>query len=112
MLSHISHIQLFATVWTITHQSMGFSRQEYWSGLPCPPPWDLPDPGIDPTSLKSSALAGGLFTTATTWETQRNPRELKLISMNLCITGLGFTDWTSPQWLLGSTSPPTANGRG
>ena len=95
MLSHFSHIQLFASVWTVTHQSplpMGFSRQEYWSGLPRPPPGDLPDPGIDPTSLKSSALAGGLFTTATIWETQRSPRELRLISMNLCITGLGFTD--------------------
>ena len=43
--------------------STGFSRQEYWSGLPCPPPGDLPDPGIEPTSLTSSALAGGFFTT-------------------------------------------------
>ena len=39
--------------------SMGFSRQEYWSGLPCPPPGDLPDPGIEPASLISLALAGG-----------------------------------------------------
>ena len=43
------------------------SRQEYWSGLPCPPPGDLPDPGIEPTSLTSSALAGG-FTISITWE--------------------------------------------
>ena len=46
-------IQLFATTWTIVHQaplSMGFSRQEYWSRLPCPPPGDLPDPGIKPRS--------------------------------------------------------------
>ena len=43
--------------------SMGFSRQEYWSGLPCPPPGDLPDPGIKPASLRSPALAGGFFTT-------------------------------------------------
>ena len=48
--------------------SMRFSRQEYWSGLPCPPPGDLPDPGIKPTSLMSPALAGGFFTTSTTWE--------------------------------------------
>ena len=48
--------------------SMGFSRQEYWSGLPCSPPWDLPDPGIEPTSLKSPVLAGGFFTTSATWE--------------------------------------------
>ena len=50
----LSHAQLFATLCTIAHQaplSMGFSRQEYWSGLPCPPPGDLPYPGIEPTSL-------------------------------------------------------------
>ena len=47
---------------------MGFSRQEYWSGLPCPPPGDLPNPGIKPVSLTSPALAGGLFTTGATWE--------------------------------------------
>ena len=43
---------------------MGFSRQEYWSGLPCPPPGDLPDPGIEPESLTSPALAGRFFTLA------------------------------------------------
>ena len=42
---------------------MGFSRQEYWSGLPCPPPGDLPDPGTEPESLMSPALAGGFSTT-------------------------------------------------
>ena len=47
---------------------MGFSRQEYWSGLPCPPPWDLPNPGMERVSLTSPALAGGFFTTSTTWE--------------------------------------------
>ena len=46
--------------------SMGFSRQEYWSGSPCPPPGDLPNPGIEPGSLMSPALAGGFFTTSTT----------------------------------------------
>ena len=46
--------------------SLGFSRQEYWSGLPCPPPGDLPDPGIEPKSLTFPALAGGSFTTSTT----------------------------------------------
>ena len=49
------------TLWTVAHQSplsMGFSRQEYWSGLPCLPPGDLPDPGIKPTSLMAHALAG------------------------------------------------------
>ena len=48
--------------------SMGFSRQEYWGGLPCPPPGNLPDPGIKPASLTSPALAGGFFTTSATWE--------------------------------------------
>ena len=46
---------------------MGFSRQEYWSDLSCSPTGDLPNPGIDPTSVVSSALAGGFFTTSTTW---------------------------------------------
>ena len=56
---------------------MGFSRQEYWSGLSCPPPRDLPDPGIEPVSLKSHALAGGFFTTSTTWRetsSKKSPR--------------------------------------
>ena len=56
----------FATPWTAAHQaplSMGFSRQEYWSGLPFPSPVDLPDSGIEPASLVSSALAGQFFTT-------------------------------------------------
>ena len=48
--------------------SLRFSRQEYWSGLPCPPPGDLPDPEVRHTSLKSPALAGGFFTTTATWE--------------------------------------------
>jgi len=47
---------------------MGFSRQAYWSGLPCPPPEDLPDPGIKPAPFISPALAGGFFTTSATWE--------------------------------------------
>ena len=48
--------------------AMGFSRQEYWSGLPCPPSGDLPNPGIAPTSLISPALAGRFFTTSATGE--------------------------------------------
>ena len=47
---------------------MGFSRQEYWSGMPFPLPGDLPDPGIEPMSLISPALASGFFTTTATWE--------------------------------------------
>ena len=48
----------------------GFSRQEYWSGLPCLPLGNLLDPGIEPVSLRSPALAGGFFSTSTTWEAQ------------------------------------------
>ena len=54
MLSHFSHVGLFATPWTVAYQaplSMGFSGQEHWSGLPCPPPWNLPDPGIESAFL-------------------------------------------------------------
>ena len=54
------------TAWTVARQaplSMEFSRQEYWSGLPFPPPRDLPNPEIEPVSLASPALAGGFFTT-------------------------------------------------
>ena len=59
-------VQVFVTPRTVTHQaplSMGFSRQESWSGLPDPPPRDLPDPGTEPSSLVSPALAVGFFTT-------------------------------------------------
>ena len=71
MLSHFSHIQLFATLWAIAGQallSMGFSREEYWNGLPCPPLGDLLDPGIKPASLRSPALTGGFFTAGATWD--------------------------------------------
>ena len=64
-----SCVQLFATLWTAACQtplSMGFSRQEYWSGLPCCPPGNLPNPGIKPASLTSAALADGFLSTSTT----------------------------------------------
>ena len=54
VLSHFSCVQLFVTLWTVAHQaplSMGFFRQKYWSALPCPPPGDLLDPGIEAASL-------------------------------------------------------------
>ena len=68
MLSRFSRVQLFVTPWTVAHQAprpMGFSRQEDYSGLPCPPPGDLPHPGIEPESFMSPALAGKFFTTST-----------------------------------------------
>ena len=72
MISHFSHVQLIVTLWTVACQSplsMGFSRKEYWSGLPCSPPGDLPYLGIKLTSLTSLAFAGKFFTTSTTRET-------------------------------------------
>ena len=63
-LSCLSHVLLYVTLWTVAHQaplSMGFSRQEYWSGLPCPPPGDRPSPEVEPASLTSPALAGGFL---------------------------------------------------
>ena len=71
MLSCFSHIQLFATLWTVAPQAplfMGFSKQEYWSQLPYPPPGDLPDTGIEPKSPAFPALASGFFTQQATWE--------------------------------------------
>ena len=73
MLSHFSHVQLFATLWTVACQAplfVGFSEQEYWSGLTFPPPGDLPNTGIETVSLMSPALAGWFFTTSATWEAQ------------------------------------------
>ena len=72
VFSHFSHVWFFVTPWTVAHQaplSMGVSRQRYWSGLPYPPPGDLPDPGIEPVSLTSLSLTGEFFTTSATWET-------------------------------------------
>ena len=58
LLSHFSSVRFFVTLWTVAHQaplSMGFSRQEYWSGLPFPPPGDLRNPGIEPRSPELQA---------------------------------------------------------
>ena len=71
MLNCFSRVQLFATLWVAAYEAplfMGSSRQEYWSGLPCPSLKDLLNPGIEPMSLMSPALARGFFTTSTTWE--------------------------------------------
>ena len=83
MLSRFSSVQLFATLWSVAHQpplSMGFSRQESWSGLPCPPPGDLPNPRIKLPSLISPASAGRFITTSATWEALIN-----LLTGNLCL---------------------------
>ena len=64
--SYFSCAQLSVTLWTVAHQvplSMGLSRHEYWNGLPCPPPGDIPNPEIKPMSLTSPALTDGFLTT-------------------------------------------------
>ena len=72
VLSRLSCVRLFATLWSVAcwaPLSMGSFRQEYWSGLPCLPRGDLPDPGIEPVSPMSPEFAGRFFTTSFTWET-------------------------------------------
>ena len=86
----LSCVWLSATPWTVAHQaplSMGFSRQEYWSGFPFPFPGDLPDPGIKPTS---SALSGGFFTTVP----PEKPH--KFIMSQFC----GSEAWAQHAWVL------------
>ena len=93
-----------ATPWTVAHQaslSIGFSRQEYWSGLPCPSPDDLPTPGIESASLMSPAAAGGLFTSSTTQEAcilraekmvllALLSRLLQVYSLSICVINWSF----------------------
>ena len=80
-LSRFSHVLLCVTLWTVAHQvplSLGFSRQEYRSGLPCPPPGDLSHPGIEPVPLISPALAGWFFSVSATWEAGRVSGDIKI----------------------------------
>ena len=75
VLSHFSRVWLFGTLWTAAHhtpQSMRFSRKEYCSGLPWPSPGDLPNPGIEPASLMSPALAGGSLSLYWKWKWSRD----------------------------------------
>ena len=89
MLSHFSHVRLFVTSWTVALQallSMGFFRQEYWSGLSFSSPGDLPDPGLKPASLMSPALASGFFTTTASWEDPIPPGHHKMPGWAPCVT--------------------------
>ena len=71
VLKHLSCVWLIVMLWMVACQAplyMGFSRQEYWNALPYPPPGDLPNPGVEPTSLTFPASAGAFFTTSAIWE--------------------------------------------
>ena len=75
VLSCFSRVQLFATPWTVAQEAplpMGFPKQERGSGLPCPAPGDLPNPGIKPSCFMFPALASRFFTTGATWEAHRD----------------------------------------
>ena len=93
MVCHL--VQLFETPWPVSYQippSIGggfLSSQEYWSGLPSPPPGDLPDPGTEHVSLTSSALTGGFFTTRTTWAGMKS---ILGRGKNPCIIPYTFSD--------------------
>ena len=91
MLNRFSHVLLFATVAHQAPLSMGFSRQEYWSGLPRSPLGDLPNSGI---KLTFPALAGGFFTTSTTWDSLKEILLLLLLS-HFSRVRLYATPWTA-----------------
>ena len=89
MLSHFSYLQHFATLWTVAGQaplSLGFSRQEYCSELPCPLPGDPPNPGMELMSLMYPVWVGGFFTTSATWEAhiKLSPLFFMIILFSLC----------------------------
>ena len=129
VLGRFNCVQLFVTPWTVAYQaplSMGLSWQEYWSGLPFPSPGDLPNPGMEPKSLMSLALAaGGLFTTSTILSSVQLLSPVRLcITMDCSTPGLTihhqlpeFTqihvhqvgDVIQPSHLLLSPSPPAFN---
>ena len=94
MVSHFSCVRLSATLWPVARRapmSMGFSRQECWRGLPCPPPGDLSNPGIEPASLTSPALAGGFFTTTP-------PGKPLLVEVQCLFSYLGWS-LQNPYWM-------------
>ena len=93
VISCFRHVWHFATVWTVARQallSMRFSRQEYWSGLTCPPPGDLPNPGIARASPGSLALAGGFFTTESPGKPADYSGNLYFISSQMFCASFSF----------------------
>ena len=107
LLSCFSRVRLFSTLWTATHQaplSTGFSRQEYWSGLPFPSPGDIPDKGIKSSSLVSlmSQLAYGFFTAEPPWKPYLYPSvqsSRSVVSNSLLSHGLQHTRLPYPYQL-------------
>ena len=109
VLSHFGCVWLFVIPRTVAHKaplSMGFSWQEYWSGLPFPSPGDVPDPGIEPVSLTSPALASGLFTTSDPLQCSclENPRDGG--AWWAAVYGVAQS-WTRLKWLSSSSSSNT-----
>ena len=111
-LVHFSCVWRFVTHWIGVHQaplSVGFSRQEYWSEVPFPPPGDLPTPGTEPKSLTfpmSSALASRFFTTSITWEARM---EVSLCDPKDCtvhgILQAKILQWVAFPFSMGSSQP-------
>ena len=102
VLSRFSCVRFFGTLWAIAHEaplSVGFSWPEHWSGLPCPPPENLTDPGIKLASLVSPALAGRLFTIGAT-------RCLRL-NAGPGLGGVGLSPSTVASWLHCTRSLPS-----
>ena len=95
VLCLFSHVRLFVTPWTIASQAplaMEFSKKECWSALPFPTPGDVPNTGIKPGFLMSPALAGGFFTTSTTWQVPPVRMAIikkKITTNNKCLRGCG-----------------------
>ena len=108
ILSCFSPVWVFATLWTIALQaplSVGFSRQEYWSRLPCPP-GDLPDPGIKPKCLTCPAFVGGFLTSSTIWEAHVCMHtHTNVHTLMVCQSSIGKSRWgriwmpTCSHWL-------------
>ena len=101
----LSSVWPFVISWTVACQvplSMGFSRQEYWSGKPSPSPGNLPDPGIEPTSPTSLALTGGFFYHCTTWcyvNSEPKPQEVKHPFLFSLLEISPPSMWASSSWL-------------
>ena len=112
MLSCFSRVQCFATLWTVAHQAplfTGFSRQEYWSSLSSPSPGDLPDPGTEPASLASPALAVGFFTVSTTREAPGWGQSITNLKQSVrvrghlnCQSDLLSCSWRRERWRSGT----------